>query len=66
MSRVQWEMPPLEVQGAMMDVGVLSEDIVRVGNQYRNVHLTCVVVSYLHGKMRMENISLKDALIKGL
>ena len=54
MSRVQWEMHPLEVQGAMMDVGVLSEDIVRVGNQYRNVHLTCVVVSYLHGKMRME------------
>ena len=66
MSRVQWEMHPLEVQGAMMEVGVLSEDIVRVGNQYRNVHLTCVVVSYLHGKMRMESISLKDALIKGL
>ena len=66
MSRVQWEMHPLEVQGAMMDVGVLSEDIVRVSNQYRNVHLACVVVSYLHGKMKQEIINLKGVLIKEL
>ena len=66
MSRVQWEMHPLEVQGALMDVGILSEDIVRVSNQYRNVHLTCVVVSFLRGKMKKEIINLKAVLIKGL
>ena len=56
----------MEVQGALTDVAVLSEDIVRVSNQYRNVHLTCVAVSYLLGKMKMESTSLKDGLIKGL
>ena len=56
----------MEVQGALMEVAVLSEDIVRVSNQYRNVHLTCVAVSYLLGKMKMEISSLKDGLIKGL
>ena len=56
----------MEVQGALTDVAVLSEDIVRVSNQYRNVHLTCVAVSYLLGKMKMEITSLKDGLIKGL
>ena len=56
----------MEVQGALMEVAVLSEDIVRVGSQYRNVHLTCVVVSYLLGKMKKEITSLKVDLIKEL
>ena len=62
MSRVQWEMPPLEAQGVMTDVGILSEDIVRASSQYRNIHLACAAVSFLLGKTKTVNISLKDAL----
>ena len=48
----------------MCGKNALVEDIVRVSNQYRNIHLACVDLGGLR-KIKKENISGMEDLTKG-